>query len=54
MGQEMGLAITYIQMDLNIKVNGKIIKNRDKEPILINKVRNMRDIGRVIEDMDRG
>lgn len=53
MGQEMVLDITSIQMDLNIGVNGKIIKNRDREYILISKDKNMRDIGRIIVGMGR-
>lgn len=53
MDQEMVLGITYIQMDLNIGANGKIIKNRGRDYILISKDKNTRDIGRIIEGMDR-
>ena len=53
MDQEMVSDITFIQMGQNIGVNGKIIKNRDREYILIIKDRNKRDNGRTIEDMGR-
>lgn len=50
---EMDLAITYTLMDLNIEDNGKIIWNKDKEYILINKDRSIKAYGLKIVEMDK-